>query len=173
VRFVEPTALAGGLAGLLARGHGAVALALGATRVGRKEGLTMLALACGTWTSHWPASPQANHRKIRAWKEENSEEKAGQRRVQKTEEGDKYHIRGRRRNSLIDNFNRTVYSQFQDTAETRCRYTARLWGQEELATQLLYTTMGKPVRYFLLYTVHLYSIFICVARPWLSCPLPL
>jgi hypothetical protein len=46
VRFVMPTALAGGLAGLAARGLGAVALAPGAARVGIKEGLTVLALAC-------------------------------------------------------------------------------------------------------------------------------
>jgi hypothetical protein len=45
VRFVMPTALAGGLAGLAARGLGAVALAPGAARVGSKEGLTVLALA--------------------------------------------------------------------------------------------------------------------------------
>jgi hypothetical protein len=45
VRFVMPTALAGGLAGLAARGLGAVALAPGAARVGIKEGLTVLALA--------------------------------------------------------------------------------------------------------------------------------
>jgi hypothetical protein len=76
VRFVEPTALAGGLAGLAARGRGAVALAPGTARVGRKEGLTVLALAFGKWTSHWPASPQANDRKIGAWKEENGEEKS-------------------------------------------------------------------------------------------------
>jgi hypothetical protein len=87
VRFVMPTALAGDLAGLAARGRGAVALALGAARVGSKEGLTVLAFALGKWTSHWPASPQANHRKIGAWKEENGEEKAGRRRVKKTEEG--------------------------------------------------------------------------------------
>jgi hypothetical protein len=105
---MEPTALAGGLAGLAARGHGAVALAPGAARVGRKEGLTVLALAFGKWTSHWPASPQANHRKIRAWKEENGAEKAGQRRAKKMEEGDKYHMWGRRRNGLTHNFNLTI-----------------------------------------------------------------
>ena len=108
VRFVEPTALAGGLAGLLAPGRGAVALALGVARVGSKEGLTMLALAFGMWTSHWPASPQANHRKIGAWKEENGEEKAGQRRAKKTEEEDKSHMWGRRRNGLTNNFNLTI-----------------------------------------------------------------
>jgi hypothetical protein len=51
-------------------------LALGTARVGLKEGLTVLARAFGEWTSHWPASPQANDRKIGAWKEENDEEKS-------------------------------------------------------------------------------------------------
>src|SRR5437762_14021010 len=60
VRVVMPTALAGGLAGLAARGLGAIALAPGAARVRRKEGLTVLALAFGKWTSHGPASPQAH-----------------------------------------------------------------------------------------------------------------
>jgi hypothetical protein len=76
VRFVMPTALAGGLAGLAARGLAAVVLAPRAARVGSKEGLTVLALAFREWTSHWPASPQANDRKIGAWKEENDEEKS-------------------------------------------------------------------------------------------------
>ena len=57
VWFVLPPALAGGLAGLAARGRGAVALAPSAARVGLKEGLTVLALAFRQWTSHWPASP--------------------------------------------------------------------------------------------------------------------
>jgi hypothetical protein len=108
VRLVMPTALAGGLAGLAACGCGAVALAPGAARVGSKEGLTVLAFAFGKWTSHWPASPQANHRKIGAWKEENGEEKVGRRRAKKTEEGDKYHMWGRRRNGLPHNFNLTI-----------------------------------------------------------------
>jgi hypothetical protein len=53
-----------------------VALALGAARVGRKEGLTVLALPFGEWTSHWPASPQANNQGIGAWKEDNGKEKS-------------------------------------------------------------------------------------------------
>jgi hypothetical protein len=73
--FVAPAPLAGRLAGLAARRRGAVALAPSATRVGSKEGLTVLALTCGAWTSHWPASPQVNDRKIGAQKEENREEK--------------------------------------------------------------------------------------------------
>ena len=76
VRLVMPTALAGGLAGLAARGLGAIALAPGAARVGRKEGLTVLALAFGKWTSHWPASPQANDQGSGAWKEENGATKS-------------------------------------------------------------------------------------------------
>jgi hypothetical protein len=82
VRFVMPTALAGGLAGLAARRLGAVALASGAARVGSKEGLTVLALAFRKWTSHWPASPQANDRGIRVWKEENGEAKSGSKTIE-------------------------------------------------------------------------------------------
>jgi hypothetical protein len=67
--------LTGGFARLPTLGLGAVALALGTTWVGIKEGLTVLALAFGEWTSHWPASPQVNDRKIGASKEENGEEK--------------------------------------------------------------------------------------------------
>jgi len=77
-----PTALAGGLAGLAARGLGAVALAPGAARVGIKKGLTVLALAFREWTSHWPASPQANDRKIGAWKEENGAEKSEPKKIE-------------------------------------------------------------------------------------------
>jgi hypothetical protein len=82
VRLLMPTALAGGLAGLAARGLGAVALAPGAARVGIKKGLTVLALAFREWTSHWPASPQANDRKIGAWKEENGEEKSEPKKIE-------------------------------------------------------------------------------------------
>src|SRR5262245_13874999 len=77
VGFLVPSPLAGGFAGLSACRCGTVALALGAPRVGSKEGLTVLTLAFGEWTSHWPASPQANERKLGAWKEEAGEEKAG------------------------------------------------------------------------------------------------
>ena len=64
--LLEPAVLAGGFAGLPARELGAVALAPGAARVRSKEGLTVLALALGVWTSHEPASPQAHHLKIAA-----------------------------------------------------------------------------------------------------------
>jgi hypothetical protein len=74
--------LAGGFARLPTRGLGAVALALGATRVGIKEGLTVFALTFGAWTSHWPASPQANDPGIRAWKEENDEAKSAPKKIE-------------------------------------------------------------------------------------------
>ena len=81
--LLEPVVLTGGLARLPARGLGAVALALSAARVGSKEGLTVLTLALTQWTSHWPASPQANERRIGTWKEENGE---GQSAPKKSEE---------------------------------------------------------------------------------------
>jgi hypothetical protein len=74
--LVEPATLAGGFAGVAARGLGAVALASGATGVGIKEGLTVLTLALTQWTFHWPASPQANDQGSRAWKEENGAAKS-------------------------------------------------------------------------------------------------
>jgi hypothetical protein len=67
--------LAGGFAGVAARGLGAVALASGAAGVGIKEGLTVLTLALTQWMSHWPASPQANDQGIGVWKKENGEAK--------------------------------------------------------------------------------------------------
>ena len=114
-----PTALAGRVARLAARGRGAGAWPPRAARVGSKAGLTVLALACGEWTSHGPVSPQAHARKIVAWKEANREEKTGRRRSKQTEEGDKYHRwMGRRRTGLNDHFNRTVSSQFLIAADT-------------------------------------------------------
>jgi hypothetical protein len=74
--------LAGGFTRLAALGLGAVALAPGATRVGSKEGLTVLALTFGEWTSHWPASPQANDQGIGAWKKENGEEKSAPKKIE-------------------------------------------------------------------------------------------
>jgi hypothetical protein len=74
--------LAGGLAGLAARGLGAVALVLGAPRVGLKEGLTVLALPFGVWTSHWPASPQANNQGSGVWKKENGAEKSAPKKIE-------------------------------------------------------------------------------------------
>ena len=76
LRFLMPTALASGLAGLAARGLAAVALAPGTARVGSKEGLTVLTLAFREWTFHWPASPQANDQGSGGWKEENRAEKS-------------------------------------------------------------------------------------------------
>jgi hypothetical protein len=94
---LPPTALAGRFAGPAARGCGAVALPPRTARVGSKEGLTVLALTFGAWTSHGPVSPQAHDRKIVMRKEANREEKTGRRRAKKTDERDKYHMGGRRR----------------------------------------------------------------------------
>ncbi len=92
VGLLQPTAVTGRFAGLAARWRRTVVLAPGAARVRIKEGLTVLTLALGEWTSHWPASPQANDLQIVAWKEENGEEQAGRRRSKKIEEADKYPI---------------------------------------------------------------------------------
>jgi hypothetical protein len=109
--------LAGGFAGVAARGLGAVALASGAARVGNKEGLTVLTLTLTRWTSHGPASPQANDQGVGARKEENNEEKSAPKKSKKTEEGDKYLIWGRRRNGRTDNFTLAVYMQFLVAAD--------------------------------------------------------
>ena len=74
-RFVVPSPLARRLAGLAAGGGATVALALDAARVRRTQGLAMLALTCGAWTSHGPASPQAYAQGNSVWKEENGERK--------------------------------------------------------------------------------------------------
>jgi len=105
VGVLLPAALAVGFAGLAALGLRAIALSPGAAWIGIKEGLTVLTLAFGEWTSHWPASPQVNDRKIAAWREEN----AGRRRRKKM--GKKrinIQFWGRRRNGLNDNFNWAV-----------------------------------------------------------------
>jgi len=108
VGLLMPPALAGSLAGLSARGLGAVALAPDAARVRIKEGPTVLALAFAEWTSHEPASPQAHELQLAAETEENGEKKAGRRTSKKTEEGEKYSMWGRRWHSLHDHFNPTV-----------------------------------------------------------------
>jgi hypothetical protein len=46
------------------------------------EGLTVLALAFGKWTSHEPASPQAHDLKIAAETEENGGEKSGPKNIE-------------------------------------------------------------------------------------------
>ena len=66
VGLLLPAALAVGFAGLAALGLRAIALSPGAAWIGIKEGFTVLTLAFGEWTSHWPASPQVNDRKIAA-----------------------------------------------------------------------------------------------------------
>src|SRR6266851_823347 len=97
--------MAGGFAGLAARGLGAVALSPSAARIGIKEGLTMLTLAFGEWLSHWPASPQVNDRKITAWRKENADRRRRKRTGKK-----RINIKfwGRRRNGPNDNFNWAV-----------------------------------------------------------------
>ena len=97
VRFVEPTALAGSFAGLMARGFGAVALASSAARVGIKKGLTVLTLALAQWTSHWPESPQGNDLHIAAQEEEPGEENGRGSRSKKTEERDEYRVFGKKK----------------------------------------------------------------------------
>ncbi len=84
--LVEPPTLAGGFAGVVARGLGAVALASSAARVGIKKGLTVLTLALAQGTSHWPEPPQANDPNIAAGEEEHGAENGSGRRAKKTEE---------------------------------------------------------------------------------------
>jgi len=84
--LVEPPTLAGGFAGVVARGLGAVALASSAARVGLKKGLTVLTLALAQGTSHWPEPPQANDPNIAAGEEEHGAENGSGRRAKKTEE---------------------------------------------------------------------------------------
>ena len=88
--LVEPATLAGGFAGVVARGLGAVALASSAARVGIKKGLTVLTLALAQWTSHWPAPPQVNDPNIAPGEEEDGAENGSGRRAKKTEERDEY-----------------------------------------------------------------------------------
>ena len=77
----------------------------------------MLTLAFAEWTSHWPASPQANELGIGAWKE-TVRQKARRRRSKKTEEGDIYLLWGRKRNGLPNSFTLAVYMQFLVAADT-------------------------------------------------------
>jgi len=86
VGFTQPTTLTGRFAGLAAEGLRTVVLASNIARVRIKEDLTMLTLALAGVLSHWPGSPQANHRPRAAWKEENHEENVGERRAKKREE---------------------------------------------------------------------------------------
>jgi hypothetical protein len=84
--------MTGRVAGLAARWLCTVALAPGAAWVSIKETLAVLTLALCEWTSHWPASPQANDLNIAAWKEANREDKVGGERPKKIQEADKYPI---------------------------------------------------------------------------------
>ncbi len=82
VGVLLPAALAVGFAGLAALGLRAIALSPGAAWIGIKEGFTVLTLAFGEWTSHWPASPQANDQGMGVWKEENGEEKSESKQIE-------------------------------------------------------------------------------------------
>jgi len=88
--LLEPAALARRLAGLAARGLGAVALAPDVARVRRKEGPTVFTLALGVWTSHEPVSPQAHDLRARLRRKKTGSKKAGRSTSKKTEEGEKY-----------------------------------------------------------------------------------
>ncbi len=92
VGVLEPTAVTGRVAGRAARWLCTGALAPGAAGVGIKETLAVLTLARGEWTSHWPASPQANARHIAAWTEANREDNVGGERPKKIQEADQDHI---------------------------------------------------------------------------------
>ena len=125
VGLLEPPALTGRFAGLAARGLRTVALAPGAARVRSKEGLAVLTLTLGEWTSHGPVSPQAHDLHVAAWREENAEEKGESKQAEEDgEETDKYHMWGRRRNGLHDNFNPAVSGPFLVAADTSPHSTA-------------------------------------------------
>jgi hypothetical protein len=79
----------------------------------------VLTLALSEVTYHWPESPQVNDRRVAAWREENTEENGKPKTAEENgEETDKYHMWGRRRNGLHDNFNLAVYVQFLVAADT-------------------------------------------------------
>jgi len=84
--FLQPSALAGGFAGLAAWRPRTVALTPHVAIVGIKEDLAVLTLALSDVTCHWPESPQVNDRPGAVWKEENGEENERRRRGKKREE---------------------------------------------------------------------------------------
>jgi hypothetical protein len=84
-RFLEPATLTGGFARLAAGGLRTIVLPPHIAEVRIKKGLTVLALAFSAVTSHGPASPQAYDRHGAAWKEENQEENAGEKKRKKSE----------------------------------------------------------------------------------------
>ena len=115
----QPTPLAGGFAGLSTWRLRTGVLAPNIAGVRSKKDLAVLTLALSEVMSHWPESPQVNDRRVVAWREENTEEKGEPKTAEEDgEETDKYHMWGRRRNGLHDNFNLAVYVQFQVTADT-------------------------------------------------------
>ena len=110
--FAEPTTLACCFAGLAAWQLCTVVLPPRVTGVRIKECLTVLTRALSGVTYHGPASPQAHDLYRVVWREENAEENVGPSRQKKTEEADSYHMTGRRRNGLNNNFNLTAGEQF-------------------------------------------------------------
>jgi hypothetical protein len=54
--------------------------------------------------------------------------KARRRRSKQTEEGDKYHMWGRRRDGLTNNFTLAVYMQFLVAADTKAHYDCKKKG---------------------------------------------
>ena len=116
--FAQPTPLTSGFAGLSTWWLRTVVLAPNVAGVRIKECLTVLTLALSEVTYHWPESPQVNDRRVAAWREENTEENGKPKTAEENgEETDKYHMWGRRRNGLHDNFNLAVYVQFLVAAD--------------------------------------------------------
>jgi hypothetical protein len=62
--------------------------------------------------------------------------KARRRRSKKTEDGEKYHRWGRRRNGLTDNFTLAVYIQFLVAADTAPRFGVELPDMEASCTNM-------------------------------------
>jgi len=126
--FAQPTPLTSGFAGLSTWWLRTVVLAPNVAGVRIKECLTVLTLALSEVTYHWPESPQVNDRRVAAWREENTEEKGKPKTAEENgEETDKYHMWGRRRNGLHDNFNLAVYVQFLVAADTNHTITQESW----------------------------------------------
>jgi hypothetical protein len=118
VGLLQPSVLTGRFAGLSARWRRTIALAPSAARVRIKEGLAVLTLALCEWTSHGPVSPQAHDLNVAGWREENAEEKGEPKQAEEDgEETDYYHMWGRRRHGLHDNFNPAVSMQFLVAAD--------------------------------------------------------
>lgn len=81
-RFVEPTLLAGGFAGLAALGICTVALTLDTARVRNEDGLTMLTLTRSGWMCHGPVSPQVHHGENQGGREDDGVRKRPQKKIE-------------------------------------------------------------------------------------------